>query len=73
MPKLEAACKAEGRDLSSVEVSAMWFPAMTGPDGVKRFEDLGATRLIVHILGIEGEGKPIEQIERFANETLSKL
>ncbi len=56
----------------SIEISTIWFPAMTGPDAVKQFEDLGVERLVIYSLAIEGK-TPVEAIERFANETLAKL
>jgi len=68
IPALQAACDAEGRDVSTVEISSMWFPSMTGPDGLKKFEDLGVERLIVFnpALGVD----PTEGVQRFADEYL---
>lgn len=73
LPQLHEACAKVGRDLSTVEVSAMWIPAMEGADAVKRYEDLGVSRLVTPIFGLGGEGSPIENVERFGNEILSKL
>jgi probable F420-dependent oxidoreductase len=64
IPQLEAACDAEGRDVSTVEVTSMWFPAMTGKDGIKQFEDLGVERLTVFNPSLGTD--PVEGIQRFA-------
>jgi probable F420-dependent oxidoreductase len=68
IPQLKAACAAEGRDVSSVEISSMWFPSMTGKDGLKRFEDMGVERLTVFNASLEVD--PLEGVERFADEYL---
>lgn len=68
IPQLEAACDAEGRDVSTVEVTSMWFPAMTGKDGIKQFEDLGVERLTVFNPSLGTD--PVEGIQRFADEYL---
>ncbi len=48
MKQLGAACAKVGRDARSVEVSSMWIPAQEpAAEFVKRYEDLGVSRLIV--------------------------
>ncbi len=69
--KLEKACEAEGRDASSVEITAMWIPAMEGVDSVSRYRDLGVERLIVPVPALGGD--PLEQLPRFADEVLAKV
>ena len=69
--KLEEACEAEGRDVSSVEITAMWIPAMEGVDSVSRYRDLGVERLIVPVPALGGD--PLEQLPRFADEVLAKV
>ncbi|MBW2280460.1 MAG: LLM class F420-dependent oxidoreductase [Deltaproteobacteria bacterium] len=71
LPDLERACAEEGRDVASVEISAMWIPPMEDVDTVKRYEDLGVSRLIVPAPALGGTD--LAAIERFADETLSKL
>jgi len=68
---LEQACEAEGRDVSTVEVSCMWIPAAEGIDSVKRYEDLGVSRLIVPAMALGGVDAAA--VERFADEFLAKL
>lgn len=69
---LGEACAAEGRAVSSVEISCMWVPALEGPDVVKQYEDLGVSRLIIPLQAL-GAGNPIENLERFGNEVLTSL
>lgn len=71
LEKLEAACEVEGRDVSSVEITAMWIPAREGVDSVSRYRDLGVERLIVPVPALGGD--PLEQLPRFADEVLSKV
>lgn len=69
---LGEACAAEGRDVSSVEISCMWVPALEGPDVIKQYEDLGVSRLIIPLQAL-GAGNPIENLERFGNELMTSL
>jgi probable F420-dependent oxidoreductase len=69
---LAEACAAEGRDVSTVEISCMWVPAMEGPEVVKQYEDLGVSRLIIPLQAL-GAGNPIENLDRLGSEVLSKL
>jgi alkanesulfonate monooxygenase SsuD/methylene tetrahydromethanopterin reductase-like flavin-dependent oxidoreductase (luciferase family) len=68
---LRAACAKVGRDPKSVEISCMWIPAVEGVDVVKRYADLGVSRLIVPVMALGAP--PLEAVERFANEWLAKL
>jgi probable F420-dependent oxidoreductase len=72
LPRLQSACEAVGRDPSTVEVSSMWPAAVTGLDGAKAFADLGVSRLIVPLFAMGG-GNPIEALDKFGGEMLSKL
>jgi probable F420-dependent oxidoreductase len=72
LPGLKSACAAVGRDVSTVEISAMWPPPVEGLDAIKIYEDLGVSRLIVPLFAL-GEGKPIEALDRFADDYLAKL
>ena len=71
LPSMKQACDAIGRDPASVEVSCMWIPAAEGIDSVKRYEDLGVSRLIVPAMALGGVDAAA--IERFADEFLAKL
>ncbi len=68
---LKKACAAVGRDVASIEISAMWVPAAEGIDAVKRYADLGVSRLVVPTFAIGGAGN--ESLDRFAGEVLAKL
>jgi probable F420-dependent oxidoreductase len=71
LPPLKAACAAVGRKLSSVEISAMWIPAVEGVEAVKRYADLGVSRLVVPTFAIGGTS--IEAFDRFGGEVLAKI
>jgi probable F420-dependent oxidoreductase len=73
LPKLDAACEKVGRDRRTIEISAMWIPAMEGPDVVKRYEDLGVARLLVPVPALAMGGDPIEGMTKFGAETLAKI
>ena len=47
LEKLGEACAEEGRDVSDIEITAMWIPAMEGVESVSRYRDLGVERLIL--------------------------
>lgn len=69
--ELGKACEAEGRDVSSVEITCMWLPAM-GLDSIPRFEELGVDRLVVPLPAL-GKGNPLENLDRFGDEVVAKL
>lgn len=71
LPSLDAACAAEGRDRSTVEVTAMWVPAMEDVDQVKRYEDLGVSRLVVPIFALGGP--PLDAIDKLGTEILPQI
>jgi probable F420-dependent oxidoreductase len=74
LKELDEACAAVGRDRSTVEVSAMWVPAMEGLDAVARYADLGTSRLVIPLPALAGGGgSPVDALKRFGDETLSKL
>jgi probable F420-dependent oxidoreductase len=73
MPQLDAACTAAGRERSSVEITAMWIPAMEGVDVVPRYQELGVDRLVIPLQAIAANGGPIAGIRRCADEVLAKL
>lgn len=69
---LEQACAAEGRDVASVEISAMWVPAMGGLDALRRYEDLGVSRLIVPAQALGG-GNPVDALDQLARDVLAHV
>ncbi len=68
---LDDACARAGRDRSTVEISTMWIPAMEGIDVVKRYEDLGVSRLVVPVPALGGP--PLVALEKMGEEILSKI
>ena len=73
LDQLKAACAAEGRDVTDVEVTSMWmFAGDEAMDNLKRFEDLGVSRLICPLFGL-GSSNPMEGIDKLGNELISKL
>jgi hypothetical protein len=71
LAELDAACENVGRDRSSVEISCMWIPAAEGLDVVKQYEELGVDRLIIPVQALGGP--PLEALDKFGNEMLSKM
>lgn len=73
LDQLKAACAAEGRDVTDVEVTSMWmFAGDEAMDNLKRFEDLGVSRLICPLFGL-GSSNPMEGIDKLGSELISKL
>ena len=58
-----------GRDASAIEVTAGYT---FNPDDVKRFEDLGVTRLVIPPLAFDVDGFR-SALDRFQNDVISKL
>ena len=71
MKELDKACRAEGRDTASVEVTCMWIPAM-GLESVEVLRELGVHRLVIPLPALGG-GSPIDSIDKLGNEVLAKL
>jgi len=71
MDTLADACKAEGRDPATVEVTAMWA-MQGGMDTIKQFEDLGVERLNIP-LQVMGAGNAVDNIKRLGDDLLAKL
>jgi probable F420-dependent oxidoreductase len=72
LEELAKACDAVGRDPATVEVSAMWVDAGAGLDALRRYEDLGVSRLIVPIFALGG-GDPLEALDKLGQDVLSQL
>lgn len=73
LPKLDEACKKIGRDRATIEISAMWIPAMEGPDVVKRYADLGVGRLLVPAPALGMGGDVLDGMTKLSDEVLSKI
>lgn len=72
LDELDAACKAEGRDRSEIEITAMWFPNPEDLSDVERYEDLGVGRLVVPLQAIV-KGDPVAGLQAFGANVLAKL
>ncbi len=72
LAKLKDACAAEGRDVSEIEVSSMWMLNDDAFDNIRRFEDLGVSRLICPLFGL-GTKNPMDGIAKLGDEVISKL
>ena len=70
IPQFEEACSEEGRDPKGIEITPMWIPAMTGPDAIKKYEDLGVSRLVVPTQALEGSTSA-EKVDRFVDGFMS--
>jgi probable F420-dependent oxidoreductase len=60
---LDAACQKQGRDRTSVEVTAMWPFVLEGAESLARYEDLGVSRLVVPLQAL-GTRNPVEGLEK---------
>jgi len=69
---LDRVCAEEGRDRSTIEISTMWIPAMEAVDVVKKYEDIGVSRLILPLQFL-GAGDPVQSLEKLAGEVLAKI
>ena len=72
LEELKKACDAVDRDPATVEISAMWVEVGAGMDTLRRYEDLGVSRLIVPIFALGG-GNPLGAIDKFAEEIISQI
>ena len=73
LPQPGAACAAARRERSSVEITAMWIPALEGVDAVPRYAELGVSRLVIPLPALAAGGGAVAGIRRCADEVLSKL
>ncbi|MEH6570856.1 MAG: LLM class F420-dependent oxidoreductase [Halioglobus sp.] len=67
---LKAACAEHGRDYASVELTSMW-DTQGGMDGIKAFQDLGVSRVIVPLFAL-GED-PLAGLAKLGDEIIAKL
>ncbi len=67
---LAGVCKEHGRDPATVEITTMW-DNKGGMDAIKKFEDLGAARVLVPVFALKGD--PVSGLNQLAEEVISKL
>ena len=67
---LQAACDAVGRDRATIEISCMWNME-GGLDAIRAFEDAGAARVIVPLMGLGKD--PVAGINTFAEEIIARV
>jgi probable F420-dependent oxidoreductase len=72
MGKLHAECDRQGRDPKELEITAYWNYTREGLEGAAAYKEAGVQRLLVNTAALR-MGKPLDAIERFAEEALSQL
>lgn len=72
LDELKKACDAIGRDPATVEITAMWIDVAAGLDALRRYEDLGVSRLVVPIFALGG-GNPMDALDKLGEEVISQL
>ena len=72
LEELGKACDAVDRDPATVEISAMWVDVGAGLDALRRYEDLGVSRLIVPVFALGG-GDPLAALDKLGDEVISQI
>ncbi|MFK8050185.1 MAG: LLM class F420-dependent oxidoreductase [Halioglobus sp.] len=67
---LKAACAENDRDYDTVELTSMW-DTQDGLEGIKAFEDIGVSRVIVPIFALGKD--PMEGLAKLGDEVIAKL
>ena len=67
---LKEACTKHGRDYASVELTSMW-DTKGGMDGIKAFQDLGVSRVIVPLFALGQD--PMAGLAKLGDEIIAKL
>lgn len=68
LENLKAACDAENRDMSEIEITCMW-PGMGGKDFIGALEEVGVSRVVTPLFAF-GEN-PAEGIQKIAEEVIN--
>jgi probable F420-dependent oxidoreductase len=63
---------AAGRDLGTIELSALWLYRKEGAASLSAYRDLGVSRLVIPLHQL-GDDDPIVGLDRLADDLLSKL
>lgn len=71
LDQLKAAAKDAGRDYDSIEISATWDYAREGLDSLKKYQDLGVSRLVVATYQLGDE--PMAGLDKLGDAVISKL
>lgn len=71
MTGMKKTCNELGRNPEEIEVSCMWIPQMEGLDVVKRYQDLGVSRLIVPAQSFGAN--PLLALDDFADKFITKI
>lgn len=71
MSGMTKACQQLGRNPDEIEISCMWIPQLEGLDTVKRYQDLGVSRLIVPAQSFGTN--PLQALDKFAEDFIAKL
>jgi len=66
---LKAACSDHNRDYNTVELTSMW-DTRDGLDGIKAFEDIGVSRVIVPLFALGKD--PLEGLAKLGEEIIAK-
>ncbi len=68
LEQLKAACDAEDRDYSEIEITCMW-PGMGGKDFIGALEAVGVSRVVTPVFALGAN--PVEGIQKLAEEVIS--
>jgi len=68
LEKLKAACDAENRDFSEVEITCMW-PGMGGRDFIGALEEVGVSRVVTPLFAFGAD--PMAGIQKIAEEVIN--
>ncbi len=63
---------AAGREMASIEITSTWVYVKEGPDSLKQYEDLGATRLVIPWQAL-GDKDPLAGMDKLGDAVLAKL
>jgi len=70
LEQLKAACDAENRDMSEIEISCMW-PGIGGVEFVESLREAGASRLVIPLPALGAN--PVEGIQRISEEVIKHV
>ena len=68
LEQLKAACDAEDRDFSEIEITCMW-PGMGGRDFIGALEEVGVSRVVTPLFAFGAN--PVEGIQKIAEEVIN--
>ena len=68
LENLQAACDAENRDMSEIEITCMW-PGKGGKDFIGALEEAGVHRVVTPIFALGAN--PVEGIQKLSEEVIN--